>query len=420
MMLKPWGAWPLAAVLVLGCARTPRQAPPDPPEQPPRAQAEEAPKAVEANEAPWHGLTVDDLAKVEALSGAGRVRLPVPSGLWERLLSGLGSARKLEGRGLVGTRSPVLRFLRMDGTALTLDLLGRDHWVLVEEKRQTTLAPCPPLKQAAKVAFRLACASGADHITVARVRRREGGKPILDVVRTLKGSAASNHSLRVEGKPLPLPGEEDELCLAFLRTDAHRHGTPRFLRLLPVGTLWQHTDALEAKVRNSMPLPDAWGDPVGGLRMGLRARGRAILLGEAFRVEIAIQNVGERPITLLQHRMNIYDYYPHSRFLVAAPGGRRCELAKPALAMNEADAPLARTLQPGEVYIHTVRLSQWPAGTMGKAAFGRAGDYEIGCTYSVTRGGGRKGVWTGTLTAAPIRLRVLTPRRKDKDTGGPV
>ena len=417
MTLKPWGAWPLAAVAVLGCARTPSQAPPQPAEQPPRVEAERPPRAAKASQAWWHGLTVDGLAQVEALSGGGKVRLPVPPSHWGTLVAALGTAQKIEGRTLVGTRSPVLRFLRMDGASVTLDLLGRDHWVLVEEKRQTTLSPCPALRQAAKVALRLACASGADHIAVARVRRPDARRSMLEIVRTLKGSAPPGNTLRVEGEPLPSPGGPDELCLAFLRADWHGGEAPRFHRLLPVGTLWQHTDALEVKVRESIALPERWGEAADGLRMGLRARSRAILLGEKLRVEICIQNVSRRRVTLLQHRMNIYDYYPHTRFQVTAPDGRRCELAKPVLAMNEADTPIAATLKPGEVYIHTVRLSQWPAGTMAEVAFGRAGDYEIGCTYSVARGG-REGVWAGTLTAAPIRLRVLTPPRKD--TGGPV
>jgi len=413
--------WPLAALLMLGCVRAPGATPP-------QAEAERpaGAEAKEAKEIPWHGLTTDGLAQVEALSGAGTVRLPVPPSHWGKLVAALGMAQRIDGRTLVGMRSPVLRFLRMDGTTLTLDLLGRDHWVFVEGKRQTTLSPCPALRQAAKVALRLACASGADHIAVARMRAAGGGPSQLEVVRTLKGSAVPGGMLRVEGRPLPSPGGPDALCLAFLRADGHGRGQPAFHRLLPVGTLWQHTDALEAKVRGSIALPATWGEAADGLRMGLRARSRAILLGEELRVEICIQNVGSRPVTLFQHRMNIYDYYPHTRFQVTLPDGSRLDVAKPEGLTRELDILLETTLQPGEVYIHTVRLGEWTAaphtllsGKGARRAFTHPGHYEIVCTYSVPRGG-RQGVRAGTLTAAPLRLRVLTPPRTGKHTGGPV
>lgn len=383
----------IAAALVLGCARQPRP----------------------SSEAAWHGLTVDGLAQVEALSGGGTVQLPVPPGHWGELVAALGAAEKLEGQSLVGARSPVLRFLGLDGRELRLDVVGHSGWLFVEGDGGRALAPCPPLRQATKVALRLACASCADQIVVAKVEVPRGQKPVLEVERTLKGSAVPDGAIHVEGDPLPSPGDPDALCLALLRADWHGPGAPRFHRLLPVGTLWGHTDALEAKVRESIPLPEAWGEAVAGLRMGLRARSRAIVLGDDLRIEIAIQNVGDGPVSLVQHRLNIYDYYPNTRFRITAPDGSRLEVAKPEGPMKEDDGLLEATLQPGEVYIHTVRLGEWPVGPHrllpgkgGQRVFTQPGDYEVVCTYS----GGRKGLWSGTLTAAPLKLRLHTPPRK--------
>jgi len=354
------------------------------------ARRAEAPRP-EAKPTRW-GFGLGDLARVEALSGGGRVRLPVPRQLWGQIVAALDSAEDAEETPF-GPRSPVLRFVLKGGEALTLDLVGREHFALVSDDGETPLAPCPALKTAAGVALRLACAAGADEIVVAKVVGGAG----LEVVRTLKGSAAG--LLTVEGGPLPSPGGPGALCLAFLRTESDGVGVPRYHRLLPVGTLWEHSDGLEAKLRESIPLPEAWGKPVGGLRMGLRARESEVEAGGEAAIEICIQNVGKEPITLLQHRLNIYDYWPHTRFSMTLPDGSKRELAKPLGEMDESDGPRPRTLQARETCIHVVRLNRW-------GALKQPGPYEITCTYSVKPGEGSKGCWTGTLTSPPIKIRV--------------
>ena len=398
----------LAVLVAAGCA----------PEQ------HETAKALPPAKATRWGFAVEDLARLEALSGGGRVRLAVPRQFWREVVAALDSANEAGESGPLGPRSPVLRFALRTGGEVTLDLVGREHWRLVRREGETPLAPCPALKTAAGVALRLACAAGADEIVVAGVAPgAAGARPVLEVVRTLKGSAVAGARLEVEGTPLPSPGGPDVLCLAFLRVEADGRGAPRFHRLLPVGTLWDHSGPMEAKMRESIPLPDTWGKAVGGLRMGLRAREAEIEPGGELPVEVCIQNVGKQPIRLLRHRLNIHDYYPHTRFTVAAPDGTKRELAKPLGPKNEFDAPLAATLQPGEAYIHTVRLSQWPVaepGALARGAFARPGRYAINCTYSVTPRGEGKGLWAGTLTAAPITIRVLPERRRSKDSGVPI
>ncbi len=376
----------LAGLVAAGCA--PRR------QEPPPATATR-----------W-GFGVDDLARVEALSGAGKVRLPVPQRLWGEIVAALDSAKEAEEPGPAEPRSPVLCFALKRGGELTLDLLGREHWRLARRDGETPLAPCPALKAACGVALRLACAAGADEIVVAKVAGGEDGQS-LEVVRTLKGSAARR--LTVEGGPLPSPGSSDALCLGFLRTESDCWGPPRYHRLLPVGTLWAHSEGTEAKVRESIPLPETWGKTVGGLRMGLRARESAVVAGGEVAIEICIQNVGKEQIELLQHRLNIYDYYPHTQFAATLPDGTKRELAMPITHMNESDTLLPRTLQPGEAYIHTVRLNDWFDLTVpprDRDSFTQPGLHGIACTYAVKPDERAKGSWVGTLTSPPIQIRV--------------
>lgn len=409
----------VVGLLAAGCAaRRPRA-----PAREARNEEREAPSAAEATR--W-GFGVADLVRVELLSGGGKVRLAVPRHHWGQMVAALGSATEATEPGPSAPRSPALRFALKSGGELTLELVGREHWRLVGGDRETPLGPCPALKAAAGVALRLACASGADLIVVAKVvPRLDGGEPGMEVVRTLKGSAVAGARLSVEGEALPAPGGPDALCLALLRVESDGVGAPRTHRLLPVGTLWEHNDGSEAKLRESIPLPDAWGKAVRGLRMGLRARESEIEPGGELPVEVCIQNVGKEPIALRQHRMSVYDCYPYTRFAVKVPGGGKCELAKPVTTMDELDAPLVRTLQPGEVYIHTVRLNLWGAATLdaptsprGRGAFWLPGRYEINCTYSVTAGGRESAHWSGTLRASPITVRVRPERREGRDPGG--
>ncbi|MBM4041347.1 MAG: hypothetical protein FJ290_22830 [Planctomycetes bacterium] len=378
-------AFALVGLIAAGCA--PRR------QEPPPARATR-----------W-GFGVDDLARVEALSGAGKVRLPVPQRLWAEIVTALDSAKEAEEPGPAGPRSPVLRFALKRGAELTLDLLGREHWRLVRKDGETPLAPCPALKAVCGVALRLACAAGADEIVVAKVTDGSG----LEVVRTLKGSAAGR--LTVEGEPLPSPGGPDALCVAFLRAESDGVGTTRYHRLLPVGTLWEHSEGMEAKLRESIPLPEKWGRAVGGLRLGLRARETETDAGGEVAIEVCIQNVGDKPIPLFQHRMGQYDYYPFTTFAATLPGGGNCVLAKPITMMKDIDRPRPRTLLPGEAYIHTVRLNHW-------GAFNQPGLYEIACTYSVKPADDSKGCWSGILKSPAARVHVRPRRTWESDPGG--
>jgi hypothetical protein len=130
-------------------------------------------------------------------------------------------------------------------------------------------------------------------------------------------------------------------------------------------------------------------------------------------VEIAIRNTGKKPIELPQHRFNIYDYYPRTRFAVTDDRGKRTLLAKSVGDMDESDEALIRSLAPGEVYIHTVRLNRWPVAPEeldrqdAHNPLLTPGTYSIECTYTNPPNTS----WPLTLTAAPVKVTITAPEK---------
>jgi hypothetical protein len=236
----------------------------------------------------------------------------------------------------------------------------------------------------------------------------------------LKGSKVSFSNIQeidVIEKP---PTDKNKQWILFLRIEQDHN-----LLLSPVtpgGWFAPYSEELAQRVIAAIPLPDTWGETRDGLRMGLRLRKYNFDVGEDIPVEICIQNVSKKAVTLYQHRYNNreYDYYPFTRLVVEFSDGRRLELYKPTLFMSDMDSPSPRTLSPGETYIHTVRLNKWtdwyePAPKPGeKVELFTPGTFKIICTYSVGKTppmvpepAQPKNAWFGTLTSAPIKLKIV-------------
>ncbi len=236
----------------------------------------------------------------------------------------------------------------------------------------------------------------------------------------LKGSKVSFSNIQeIDGIEKP-PTDKNKQWILFLRIEQDHN-----LLLSPVtpgGWFAPYSEKLAQRVVAAIPLPETWGETRDGLRMGLRLRKSNFDVGEDIPVEICIQNVSKKAVTLYQHRYNNreYDYYPFTRLVVEFSDGRRLELYKPTLCMSDSDSPSPRTLSPGETYIHTVCLNKWtdwyePAPKPSeKAELFTPGTFRITCTYSV----GKKppmvpepaqpeNAWFGTLTSAPIKLKII-------------
>ncbi len=351
--------------------------------------------------------------------------LPVRPAFWEQFVAALKTAKQPPaGDKLWFDEDNGVLFVLKDGRQAYL-VGGERFWRWVPDPKSNVgwlPIDCPALGQAVEAARMLAMAAEADRIIVGNALPvGEGRAPlVIEVARTLKGSNATGtrqhvsligerETPRVDLRP------DDERLIVFLRVNASGRGVPELLPLRPTKWFVPHNDKMEKNVRQAIPLPDKWGKEASGLRMGLRLRKSQFAPGEDIPVEICIRNVSETPITLLQHRLNIYDCYEHTRFKVVGPRDERWELvAKLVFAMREHDAPLRRTLRPGESYIHTVRLNKWPAklastkeaDTPQSKPFAQPGDYSVTCTYSV--GASARGEhWTGTLTSNTVRVRIV-------------
>jgi hypothetical protein len=240
----------------------------------------------------------------------------------------------------------------------------------------------------------------------------------------LKGSKVSFSNIQeIDGIEKP-PTDKNKQWILFLRIEQDHNLL--LSPLTPSGWFAPYSEELAQRVVAATPLPETWGEAKGRLRMGLRLRKSHFVLGEDIPVEIYIKNVGQKNITLYQHRYNNreYDYYPFTRFVVEFPDGRRIELYKPELIFSDMDSPSPRTLTPGETYIHTVDLNEWtdwrepPQKAGEKAELFMTGTFKITCTYSVEENPPivpepvqPKNAWSGTLISSPTEFRVVQTDR---------
>lgn len=160
-----------------------------------------------------------------------------------------------------------------------------------------------------------------------------------------------------------------------------------FLRLLRAGVNWYPrelpfsldqwfvpaTRENTKSVREAIPLPTDWGEPSGGLQLGIRTTKPSYRVGDPIDIEVCIKNVSDRAIAIPQHRLAAEDYYPFTHFLGGTgirllPGGgvsfapselgRHVGLSKP-FGIGQKDTLPPVSLGPGDVYIERIRLDSW-------------------------------------------------------------
>ena len=229
------------------------------------------------------------------------------------------------------------------------------------------------------------------------VERIGGGE--LKEVAAIKGPArcgADAFLASLKGTLDDRPAEQKSWLL-FLREDSDGQGRPKLAPMPDAGWVAPATDKLIDQVKSALvPENTQWStegdldsDPP-TLRKAVWTRNPQFGPGQDIVVEVAVKNSGKTVITIPQFRYNIYDYYPEMKFYVTLPDGRQVILAKPVGNMDEADSPADRTLQPGEVYVHAMRLNRWPPAAMpgyakelgpGEEVFGQPGRYVFYVSY---------------------------------------
>jgi len=272
-----------------------------------------------------------------------------------------------------------------------------------------------------------AMASAADLIVVGI--RDSHSSTRFEIKQMLKGSGhtGSIYLKQIDGMEMPL-ADETRQWIMFLRAEPDPR---RLYPVAPTGWFLPYSRGLARKISEAVPLSQAWGSVAGGLRMGLRTRKSQLAADGPIPVEICIQNVSQKAITVYQHLMPGYGYHPYTRFSLVAPDGRRWELAKPVGPMTEGDFTPALTLSPGQTYTHTVRLKKWgvrrePLKPGEHFDLLVPGTYLITCTYSVPEKPDYihpwkppRNAWSGTLTSAPVEFELIPPAgTNDKPSWG--
>ena len=258
--------------------------------------------------------------------------------------------------------------------------------------------------------------SEADVILAAPGLKQRGTS--LEPFLLLKGSSLysgiwADH--RVRGM-VAFPLGQKERWVVFLHAIEDGHWPPAISLVTEEGWCLPYSEKMETQIRSAIPPPGQWSEEKNGLRTGLRVRNKAFASADDVVVEIYFQNVGEKDITLVEHLCHVYDYSLTTRFDVTTPEGKHWLLAKPVRGMDRTVLPGSRTLKPGEVYIHAMRLNYWRATRpekpreIGKDFFAEPGTYTVQCTYEPRTLTGAPRVtekqWSGKLTSKPVTVRI--------------
>jgi RNA polymerase sigma factor (sigma-70 family) len=237
-----------------------------------------------------------------------------------------------------------------------------------------------------------AMALGANRIWVVPSPTRD--KPVPSPIEVLKGPPGDAGRGGLFDLRL-LPGDDPaKKWIVFLHADEDGKPTPEVKLLRTVPWSWPFSPETADAIRWAI-LPAEWGQAKDSLRLGLRLRQDEATAGGPVGVEVTVQNAGPKPVTIDQHRFNIYDYWPRTQFEVTGPGGTKWILEKPAGAMDEADAPTRCTLKPGDSYTHAFRLDRWVVrraipkeGTYTRNVFASPGEFAVVCRYAHASAGG--------------------------------
>src|SRR5262249_43540731 len=180
-------------------------------------------------------------------------------------------------------------------------------------------------------------AARADRIVIATVVETDG-RLGLKPSRALKGP---NNRWQPDVQQLTIPPGTEELpadwrtksgdteCIFFLKAEEDGALAPK---LSPAATHgWFRTSTPEEikQILDASPKPEEVGKADHGLSLALRPAVTDPRVGEEVRLEVVLTNEDRRDLRVLQHRYNMYDYWPLLTFTVTLPNGVKVTLARP-------------------------------------------------------------------------------------------
>ena len=152
--------------------------------------------------------------------------------------------------------------------------------------------------------------------------------------------------------------------------------------------------------------PIIWGNPLGGLRLGIGVHGSDI--------ELQLQNVGPDPLEVLSHVQAQETHLDWFRLILRDSQGGTRELR----LMDDRDksAPVRVNLEPGASLRHAVSLTAWAQRSINGSQPIQPGSYQVSASYETPRG---STTWAGRLEAGPIDARIGTLVRDTPLRGRP-
>jgi RNA polymerase sigma factor (sigma-70 family) len=277
------------------------------------------------------------------------------------------------------------------------------------------LKPPPADEKPKPPAELIALMQAADRIWV--VDSPTDKNPVPEPAEVLKGMSppAPGYSFAFKADALrDLPRTEHRWVVFFKSIDEVDH-IPKVAPLAVDKWFVPADDATLAALREYFP-PCEWGESSNGLRLGLYARPKA----DEPTVEVVLQNIGTKNLTVEQFRGNYFDDWPHLTFTVTGPDGKAYRLERQGGAHKDSDAPTDRVLKAGDRYIHVVRLNRWltapergarggSAGNAPAGLFAGGGEFKVQATYMLTDGRDPPRWWIGKLTAGPVTVSIPAP-----------
>ena len=136
-----------------------------------------------------------------------------------------------------------------------------------------------------------------------------------------------------------------------------------------------------------------WGDPQGGLMLGLAAAGAT--------VEFYLKNVGADPLEVLSHVSADIDHLDWYELRMVSQSGEERVLR----FIDDRDKSGVETvhLLPGETIHHSVDVREWAKRPINGEEKLAQGEYQLWATYEVTT---PEDNWTGRLESGPVTTKI--------------
>jgi len=163
-------------------------------------------------------------------------------------------------------------------------------------------------------------------------------------------------------------------------------------------------------VAGASPNPSVTSKPSGDLEL------TATVQPEVMKVQLALHNVGKKPITVRSYINAGERHYDPFEIVLEWPGldGKACTKRNHLdLELSDArkkSAAVDETIQPGQSLVHEIDVPAWAKrGVNGGTVLG-GGYYKVTARYRVS---GEKALWNGLLETPALHLVALDQARTD-------